>query len=85
MGSLKEGWRWHEGNLAFSIEWEQEDKDSGKSETKRTGEELKKSMNEIFLFLNFTIELEEDFEDGYLPTLDTKLRVRVNGIVTYIT
>ena len=41
-------------------------------------------MNEIFLFLNFTIELEEDFEDGYLPTLDTKLRVSVNGIVTYI-
>ena len=41
-------------------------------------------MNKIFLFLNFTIELEEDFEDGYLPTLDTKLRVRVNGIVTYI-
>ena len=56
-----------------------------KSETNRTGEELKKSMNEIFLFLNFTIELEEDFEDGYLPTLDTKLRVRVNSIVTYIT
>ena len=36
------------------------------------------------MFLNFTIELEEDFEDGYLPTLETKLRVRVNGIVTYI-
>ena len=41
-------------------------------------------MNEIFLFLNFTIELAEDFEDGYLPTMDTKLRVSLNSIVTYI-
>ena len=84
VGAEQEGWRWREGNLAFSIEWEHEAKDSVRSETNRTGEELKKSMNEIFLFLNFTIELEEDFEDGYLPTLDTKHRVRVNGIITYI-
>ena len=56
----------------------------GKSETKRTGEEWKKSMNEIFLFLNFIIELEEDFEDRDLPTMNTKQRVSVNGILTYI-
>ena len=32
-------------------------------------------MNEIFPFLNFTIELEEDFIDGKLPSLDTKIWV----------
>ena len=41
-------------------------------------------MNEIFLFLNFIIELEEDFEDRDLPTMNTKQRVSVNGILTYI-
>ena len=23
LGSLKEGWRWHEGSLAYGLEWEQ--------------------------------------------------------------
>ena len=32
-------------------------------------------MNEIFPFLNFTIELGEDFSDGKLPSLDTKIWV----------
>ena len=30
-------------------------------------------MNEIFPFMNFTIELGEDFVDGKLPSLDTKI------------
>ena len=33
-------------------------------------------MNEIFPFLNFTIELGEDFSDGKLPSLDTKIWVK---------
>ena len=32
-------------------------------------------MNEIFPFMNFTIELGEDFVDGKLPSLDTKIWV----------
>ena len=38
---------------------------------RRTGNILLSSMNEVFNFLRFTLELGEDFEDGMLPTLDT--------------
>ena len=30
-------------------------------------------MNDVFPFLKFTIELGEDFPDGKLPSLDTKV------------
>ena len=33
-------------------------------------------MNDIFPFLNFTIVLGEDFVDGKLPSLDTKIWVQ---------
>ena len=32
-------------------------------------------FNEIESDLKFTVEIEEDFEDGWLPTLDTKLKM----------
>jgi hypothetical protein len=32
-------------------------------------------MNDVFPFLRFTIELGEDFQDGKLPSLDTKIWV----------
>ena len=35
-------------------------------------------MNDVFPFLNFTIELGEDFHDGKLPSLDTTVWVE-NG------
>ena len=37
----------------------------------------------VFSFLKFTIELEEDFEEGYLPTLDIQIRVLEDGTTTY--
>ena len=34
-------------------------------------------------FLNFTVETSDDFPTGWLPTLDTALRVTTNNIVDY--
>ena len=54
-------------------EWEVEDAGVGLKEvTKRV---VNKSMQEVLPFLNITTEIGEDFEDGWLPTLDISLKV----------
>ena len=68
--SLKMGWRWMEGSLCFTKSWEEEDRKSGLSAARRTALVLVAMMNDVFPFLNFTIELGEDFSDGKLPSLD---------------
>ena len=45
------------------------------SPSRRTAEILIAMMNNVFPFLRFTIELGEDFPDGKLPSLDTKIWV----------
>ena len=77
------GWRRHNWSLAFCHEWEQEDRSEGGSMSRKTGEPLRRSMNQVFNFLNFTIELEEDFHEGYLPTLDIQVKVLDTGRATY--
>ena len=68
--SLKMGWRWVDGNLCYTRTWEKEDRDSGLSASRRTALVLVGMMNSVFHFLNFTVELGEDFVDGKLPSLD---------------
>ena len=36
---------------------------------------IRKTINGIFGFLDFTVESGDDYEDKWLPTLDTSLRV----------
>ena len=55
--ALREGWRWNEGSLCFTKSWEAEDKESGISASRRSANILVAMMNDIFPFLNFTIEL----------------------------
>ena len=43
------------------------------SETRHTALEMKKMMDQINPDLQFDLELEEDFEDMRLPTLDTAI------------
>ena len=71
--ALKEGWRWVEGSLCHTMEWELEDKQAGKSPSRMSAEVMISMMNDVFPFLKFTIELGEDFPDGKLPSLDTKV------------
>ena len=52
------------------------------SMSRKTGEQLRMSMNQVFSFLNFTIEPEEDFLEGYLPTLNILVEVLDTGRAT---
>ena len=70
---LLPGWRWVDDKVVFCTKWQKEDRNlSPESITKRV---LLGTLNHVETFLRFTIESEEDFEDGWLPTLDTCLRV----------
>jgi hypothetical protein len=50
---------------------------------KRTEEALSGSMVGLTKCLSFTMETEEDFQDGWLPTLDMKLKVSDNNQILY--
>ena len=79
--ALKMGWRWVEGSLCHTKTWEEEDKNSGESATKRTARILVAMMNEVFGFMNFTTEIGEDFLDGKLPSLDINIWVEGGRIL----
>ena len=73
--ALREGWRWYDGHLCHTNEWEAEDIKSETSPTARTARVLVGMMNDIYSFLNFTTELGEHFPDKKLPSLDTNVWV----------
>ena len=75
LNRLKAGWRWHCGSLCFTEEWRNEDMKAGLSGTRVTETALVYSMNDVMPFLKFTTEVGEDFSDGKLPSLDTKIWV----------
>ena len=70
---IKAGWRWEGGRLAYTRRWE--DEDSTISGELRTKNILMETMKGVETYLNFTVESGEDFEGGWLPTLDTNLKV----------
>ena len=75
MPEIKAGWRWDSGRIRYCKRWEREDLE--KSGTERTREVILQSLKGIEEYLDFTIETGEDpeFVDGWLPTLDTSLKV----------
>ena len=79
--AIKAGWRWIEGDLKFCKRWEQEDQHL--TTTERTRKVIHGSMMDLEDFLNFTMETCEDFPSGWLPTLDTDLKVNENNIIQY--
>ena len=80
---FQRGWRWDdvEGRFRHCIELEEQD--VGKTRKEITCKEILKMMNGIFPFIKFTLEEQEMFADGYLPTLDTRVRLMNNGIIDY--
>ena len=70
---FKVGWRWHEWRIKYCMRWAREDE--GISAIERTRRILLSSMGGIEDFLAFTTKTEEDFSDGWLPTLGVALRV----------
>ena len=77
---VKRGWRWVGDRLQYCKKWEIEDKDM--TPEKMTSSILLRTMNDIETYLTFTVETGEDF-DGWLPTLDTSLRVRGDNQIDY--
>ena len=79
---LKHGWRVGTDGLQFKLGWKLEDKDL--SPTQVTARALAGSMEGVEKFLKFTIETCEDTGFfGWLPTLDTCLRVEPNNTINY--
>ena len=71
--AIRAGWRWEENGLWFRKEWE--DEDALLSPTERTKRAIFESMKGVTKCLKFTVETAEDFVDGWLPTLDFKIRM----------
>ena len=78
---IKRGWRWRGEGLVFSKVWEKEDE--GRSLLDITVEAIKGSMEGISSYLSFTLETGADYQDGWLPTLDTNLVVDDENQILY--
>ena len=78
---IRSGWRWLDGGLKYTKRWEEEDR--GVSGEERTKEIIKKSMTGIEEYLQFTAESGMEFHEGWLPTLDTSLKVSRTNKVKY--
>ena len=61
--------------------WETEDQETtGEARTRKV---ILKSMSGIEDYLEFTVESAMDFEEDWLPTLDTSLKVSKDNIIMY--
>ena len=70
------------GELLFKKARENEDIQEGVEELEVTRRIIHESMQEVFHFLKFTTEVGEG-EEGWLPTLDTRIRVEESNLVSF--
>ena len=84
-GLLARGYRFvlEEKRFTHKIEWEREDEEENLSDFKRVGRECQKAMNSVNPDLQFTVESEEDFENGRIQTLDFEIKVGDDGLVEH--
>ena len=69
------------GELVYCKRWELED--MSRSTLDVTLDILKDSMRGVMSYLTFTYESGQDYQDGWLPTLDTSLLVDQDNKVLY--
>ena len=81
MYPIRPGWRWMRGSLWWRADWERED--LMLSDVEITKRAVFGSMQGLTDCLSFTVETQEDFPDGWLPTLDFKIRITKDNIVEY--
>ena len=78
---FKHGWRWVSGRVIFCERWALEDEHlSGLEVTKRI---IEGTMQGIEDFLVFTMETGDEFPEGWLPTLDTNIKVSEENVIQY--
>ena len=76
------GWRWWNESLCCCEGWGLEDEVSGTLSMARTARILVDIMNSMMPFLNFTVEVGDNFMDRKLPTLDVKIWI-IDGVIKY--
>ena len=67
----------------YSRAWEEEDEEQGLSGEQITKRILPETMNNIEDYLKFTAEVGEEYEGGWLPTLDMEIRITGKNEVVY--
>ena len=77
---FKAGWRWWDGGIWYCDQWREED--IWLSPTEITSRIIGGTLSVVEEFLKFTVETGEDF-DGWLPTLDTSLKVGDNNVIQF--
>ena len=73
-GLIPRGYRFVQVEKKFvhRIEWEEEDDMENLSDLKRVGRVCQVAMNSVNPDLQFTVENEEDIENGRIQTLDNR-------------
>ena len=62
---FKPGWRWEDKEFKLRVEWEKEDQELSPSEiTRRCMVGTVGALQNVEEFLDFTMEIGEDFDDG---------------------
>ena len=64
------------GKFKFRESWMEEDLISDQDDLHRSAAQIKAMMSDIDRDLTFTIELEPDFPQGHLPTLDFTMWIK---------
>ena len=68
---VRRGWRWMGEELQFQNDWEVDDEQLSLLEVTRRA--IHGSMQGVMEYSALTTETEEDFESGWLPTLDLEI------------
>ena len=68
--AIAPGSRWVGGKIATSKQWEEEDKEAGLTKDRATMNVIHQMCESINSWMKFTVDLEEDHEDGRIPMLD---------------
>ena len=75
--------RLEERKFMFKIEWQEDDDLENLSDLKRMGRACQVAMNSISPDLQFTVESEEDFENGRIQTLDFEIKAAATGNIEH--
>ena len=78
LAPINPGWTWTNRRWVYN-----KDMNDDRSADQRTKEEILKTLNEVITTLKFTVETQEEYESGYMPTLDTQTRVGKNRKISF--
>ena len=81
--AVRLGWRMEGDTLIFKSSWRKEEMGNGMTPLQKTTQILKAMMNNVCGWLVLTMETEDMFESGLLPTLDLEIGVLMDNKIIY--